>query len=431
MIKQVYKNRKRIKFSSILICIMFLYPLFAMTRFKQVLSPNIDKFSTTNEVWIIPLLLCIKRIFWDLEKERKYNLFMLILFISLLSVILVGGFRVENLEQYVYAILILIIPINLLFLCKRKDINNLNFFLKLFTAICLIYSLGYIFATSNYDFLSKLMGNTIYSRSFISSDQHRAKLMIGSAITVANYFTMSLPILFYVYFRRYSIRWNAISLISIIFNLIASALTLSRLGFFSSILIAMSCIFFQIESKNKFAKRFLIIILAILGFSIIMIRYDIGRLFMGFHDTSVLSRLSSIYLGIYIFQKNPLFGSGMGSHFTRLYTDNSLKIDDLYGLIDPHNVYVLILSEIGLIGLIIIILFILCLFYRLSQIPDKMFRKTSYLIVFAAAISGIGGSHLVNEISYSIVFWIYMSFFYSASYLGVREFEEISKNKCT
>jgi O-Antigen ligase. len=426
------KEKKHLTFSVFLICLMFLFSLFALTRIKQIASPVVDMLPTTNELWIIPALLAFKKIFCDLRSDRGCNAVVLVLFAILVAVIVFGAFRATDFEQYTYAVAVFLIPILLLFVCSNKDIQYLDFFLKFFTATCFLYAIIYILLATYFRDAAAFLGDTIRARDIVSSDQYRAKMMIGTAITVANYFTLSLPILFYMFFKNKNNKWALVSFLAIAANMYATLLTLSRLGFFSSVIVALTCILTQKENLPQWGKRCLISLIAVIGFFYLADKYDIGRIFMGFSDSSTAARLESLHLALYIFTRYPVFGSGMGNYFIRVYKSNTLVVDQMSGLVDPHNAFALILSELGVVGFTLICIIICWLIWRISKIPEKMFRTTGYIIMLISAINSLGGSHLVNEISYSVVFWTYLSIFYAASFLDAEFFQkrvEIRKNK--
>lgn len=423
MIRYSKNENKGGYFSRVLISFMFLYPLFTLTRIKQIASPTVDMMATTNELWIMPAMLLVKKIIFNSHNKKSYKVIVLVWIISLFIIILLGGFRVSNFEQYIFAVVVFLTPMFFLSVFTQKDMLYLNFFIKLFVIVCLTYSILYIILVSSFGNLSVLLGNGISSKSIISSNQYRVRMMIGSTITVANYFVISLPILFFSYFTNKKNFWSKVSLLAIIANMCATILTLSRLAFFASVLVALICIIFQKEKQISKGKSLIIIIIGIVAICYIAREYDITRLFMGFSDSSTLARAESAKLALQIFKLYPIMGSGMGYYFTRVYSDKELVVDGISGLIDPHNAYLLILSELGISGSIIILLLLCYIIRRISKIPYKIFRTTGYSIIIAAGLVSFGGSHLINEISYSIVFWIYISMFYATSFLDSSSLE--------
>lgn len=425
----------KLKPSIILICLMFLYPLLAMSRIKAIGAPIISGMTGTNQVWIIPVLFLIIK-FFSIRRGKSLKImdsgFLVALFL-LFIVLVIGGFNAVSIEQYLYAIALFTVPILLLFTISKSDINYLGFFLKFFIFVCLAYSLFSIFASINYQIVMDFIGLTNYSGAVNLEGQYRARTMIGSAITVAFYYNLSLPLLFYMYFSSRKTKWEYISLISIVMNLIATFLTLSRAGFYVAILVSLLCITYQIKHRSLFRKKLLVFCSVIIGFVYIAGQYNIGRLFekISFITTD-FDRFEGIQLALHIFKVFPIFGSGMGHYFIRMYEYRYLQVDGFYGLVDPHNLYVLLLSEIGFIGFALVIILFILMIKKISIIKDIMFRKTGYIMLFAMALGALGGSQLANEISYASVFWIYMSVFYAASYLdaeSIRKFTISLENR--
>ena len=219
-------------------------------------------------------------------------------------------------------------------------------------------------------------------------------------------------------------KWKRISLVAIIFNILATFILLSRLASLSAILVTIFYLLFvRSTSKNYFRQKVLFLLVAIIGFYIIIINYDLSRLFIviNLDVGSIESRGTAALLGLRIFFDNPIFGSGMGRHYLRAYTNKYISYNGIAGLVDPHNLYVMIFSELGITGSVIIFGLLLVLIFHLRKICQKNFRKTAYCIIFTMLLNSMGGSQIMNEISFSIIFWIYMSIFKSDNVKVVNE----------
>lgn len=401
------EKKKSLEGSSVIICILFLYPLFIFNTIKQFGSPIIDGVKTTNLLWIIPAIILIK-VFLNLKKYKadKRNGNSIIFFLLLFIVILVGAFNIENTEQYILAICIFIEPIGLIFLFDRNNIKDKNFFLKFFVMICLIYSILTIInavGIANFEFLK--------SSDYVTSGQSRARLMIGSTISLSNYFVMTVPLLFYMYFTVAEIKWRIISLSSIVLSFIATCFTLSRMGVTSFLIISILCfVMFKGKKLTNTNKLIIFIFICIAGYYLYL-NYDISRLF-SFNDASISQRGNSLNLALNIFKNNPIFGSGIGRYFLRAYDYNFINVNGYIGMVDPHNMYALILSELGLSGFIILFTLLVCMLSKFSTIEDQLLKKTAYMTILGVALFSLGGSHIINEINFSMIFWIYIGFFY-------------------
>lgn len=411
------RKMHKYSFDFFLILFIFLYALFALDRMKILLSPKIDGIATTNEVWIIILVYLLLNI---INRKKyllpyyKYNLYLIFFLFIYTIVIIVGGFNLDSKLQYIYAVLLFITPILLFFLTSDLHINDINILIKIMVVICLTYAIFGIILTKHYTFFMRLVGNNVDNYQYYS--QYRASMMLGSSITVSYYYNLTLPLCFYLFYNSIEKKWRIISGLAIIMNVLATAILLSRNAFFCTVLIVLYTIFFMKKNRKAILKIILFILFIIVGIYALK-NYDLSRLTIGINpsDSSVEARLTASRLGLYIFKKYPIFGSGMGRFFKRVYDYRYINVDGFMGLVDPHNMYVLILSETGIVGLILMILIFLILFKSFSYIREKLLRETAYITLFAFLVGSIGGSHLFNEISYSIVFWIYMGVFNAIS----------------
>lgn len=411
--QHVIKKEKRY-LSTFLISFIFLYALFVPTRIKILASFKVEGIKTTNEMWIIPLIFLIlyitKYINTKLLIKSKNSFFVIILYMYIL-IIVVGGFNAISMSQYIYAALLFLLPILLFFSVSYCDVNDIKFLLKLFVIVCLIYSVFAIILSTRYAFFMDLVGNPI--DKYRGYKQYRASMMLGSSIAVSYYFNMTLPICFYVFYESIENKWKIISALSIITNIIATFLFLSRAAVLCMVLIIIFLLFFIKNNKNKVILKTILLIFLMMSIILIIKKYDLSRLSLGFDksESSIALRLTSGKLGLHIFSKYPILGSGMGRYFERAYTNNYISVDGLIGLVDPHNMYVLILSETGLIGLFIILVMFLTLFIRFLNIKKRMLRQTACMVLFAFLFDAMGGSHLFISMSFSILFWIYMGVF--------------------
>lgn len=404
----------KISFSFYLIFFMFLYALFAPDRIKNIFSFKIDGINTTNELWLLPLISIFillsgkfrhKSIFLD-----KYNRLMLMLIYGVIFVIAIGGFYAMSVSQYIYALLLFIVPIQMYFLMSGIKYDYVNHIFKILVSISLIYAIFAIILSTNYAFFMSLVGNEIDNRYYY---QYRPSMMLGSSITVSYYLNISLPLSIYMFFRTSKGKWRLISMFAIISNVVATFILSSRLASIVTIFILIFYFLMVRNKRNTIRIKALFIIFLFIVLNYVFKNYDLSRILMGFDllNTSESERFNAGVLGLYIFAQYPIFGSGMGRFFERIYTDKYINVDGLVGLIDPHNMYILVLSEMGIIGFVLIMGLFIVLFKNFSYIKEDFLRRTSYVCIFIFLLNSIGGSHLINEISYSIIFWLYMGLF--------------------
>lgn len=400
------------------ILFIFLYALFALDRIKRTLSFAVDGIAVTNEIWIIVLMYLLTTV---VKKKGQtpfyeYDFYFGILLFLYMIVIVLGAFNADSITQYIYAVLLFMIPTLLFFMTSGLASNDIDFLLKIIVATCLSYAIFAIILATNYVFFMSLVGNPVDDYRYYS--QYRASMMLGSSITVSYYFNLTLPLCFYLFFTSKDKNWTRISALAIVSNVVASFVLLSRAAALSTIFVVIAnLLFVKNDSKKTTRRKLLLSILMGCAGIYVFKNYDLSRLAMGFDRSgnSIAARLTAGNLGLYIFRKHPLFGSGMGRHFRRAYDYKYIMVDGIEGLIDPHNMYVLVLSETGIIGLILVILMFLILLKSFSCIEERALRQTSYITLLVFLLDAMGGSHLFNEISYSIIFWIYMGLFNAIS----------------
>ncbi len=418
-LKNSYSIKKEKEYFLYLIYFIFLYALFAPRRVKMLLSLNVDGVATTNELWIVPIVCffmfyLLKPVDKNKRLGNREDIFVIIFYLYLF-IIAIGSFKAISIPQYLYSSLLFIIPMLVFFpisYCRDIDVKRL---LKVFIVTCLIYSVFALILSAHYTFFMDLVGNS--SDKYQGYKQYRVPMMLGSSIAVSYYFNMTLPLCFYMFYKSEEKKWKVISALSIATNIIATFVLLSRAAVLCAILIIMFNLLFMRDKKITFRTKIVLAVLLLLVTIFTIKKYDLSRLTLGFDksESSIALRIEAAKLALHIFSKNPVFGSGMGRYFKRAYihTPNNVYIcvDGINGLIDPHNMYLLILSEMGIIGLIISLAMFIVLFYRFLKIEEKTLSKTACLTLAAFLLDAMGGSHLLNSISFSVLFWIYMGVF--------------------
>lgn len=397
---------------------IFLYAILGFDRIKKFFSFNVEGHSVTNELWIIPLI-CYFIYFFDAYSRRrllisKENLFFINIIFLYVIIILVGGMNLVSYSHYFYASTLFIVPMLMYFPMSRIDIKQTNLILKIFLLSCLFYAVFAIILSTNYAFFMELVGNPINYRY---NSQYRAAMMIGSSITVSYYLNLTLPLCFYFFYRNAEIKWRYIALITISVNIIATFILLSRAASLIAILISIVYVLFLGSKNNRVKNKLLILFMLVIGVFYSYFYYDLSRIISGFgsEGASTDSRLNTANLGLNIFYDFPLFGSGMGRFFKRVYESRYIEVNGINGLIDPHNMYIMIMSEMGIAGLFVTVLMFAYFFYNFSFIRDNALRRTAFITIIAFLIGGIGGTHLFINISFATVFWIYMGVFNAIS----------------
>lgn len=419
----VGKRRKNLLegFFLLLISSIFLYPLFALDRIKNILALRINGVTTNNSIWIIPLVCFFSFLIIKRPREgfnRRILRRVLEFLFPLLIVILLGGFRSSSSRQFLYSFMVLLVPVFVFFLMGYAGIKHFKFFVKLFVIVCAFYSIFAIILTTNYWYFMRLLGNPLEYRYYY---QFRARMMLGSSITVGYYLNLTIPFCFYLLSTSKEIKYRVLSLVALVASIIANLVLLSRANAFTTFAIIAIYLFFFKRGRRLFLRKLVFIILLLVVGYYVLGSFNLDRLFIrvGYGDDII--RINSMRLGIHIFTKYPIIGSGLGTYFLRAYTDRWIAVDGISGLVDPHNVYILLLSETGLLGVVFLLGVFVTILKGFSKIREYELRFTSYMVMLAFLIGGIGGSHLVNEINFSIVFWYYLGLLISQARIPNQE----------
>lgn len=405
------------------VLLIFFYALFALSRIKHAYTPRINGEHITNEVFIYFSIICLVCIFRKNDKiyEAKpsyYGLF----FYALFFVLIIGAFKVNPIENYLYSAGIFFVPVFLFFIIRDEEIRHFYFLCKVFVSVGIVYSLFAIITSFNYAFFAVLFGNPIQDLYY---SQYRSSFMIGSSITVSYYLNITLPFCFYLYSTTDK-KWRIISLIAIVLNVAATVIELSRMAVVSSFIVIAFYLFIAKDKKKTYSKSIIFIIVSIV-IIVLANTTDVTRLIRGFSftDNSTLTRINAGQLGMYLFYKNPIFGTGMGHYFDRVYSNRVVVVDGISGLVDPHNMYIMFLSEVGICGFILVC----CIFGKMlkdfSRIEDENIRQSAMITLIVFLVHSLGGSHLINEISYSVVFWIYMGLYRAISDKSIKSQESV------
>lgn len=408
-------KKERISFPTLLIAFVFVYALFGLDRIKKISFLKIDGMSTTNEIWLILLVWLICGLYNRAKgheiRDNKYIMLVKICLYLLVTITIIGGFHAISTTQYVYAVLLFLVPSLLFFITSKLQEGELHFLLKLFVVTSLIYSLFAIVLTTNYAFFMRLIGNPVDNYRYYG--QYRASMMLGSSITVSYYFNLTLPLCFYSFYHSPEKKWKKLSAFAVGANVVATLVLLSRNANFVMVGIVVYCLFFMSKTSRVFGKTVISMFLLITAGLFATSKYDLSRLLIGLDrsGSSVALRLEATQLALVIFKEKPIFGYGMGRFFTRVYHDRFITFNGVTGLVDPHNLYVLVLSELGTVGLFILMALIFVLTKGFSNIQERALRQASYLTLAALLICSLGGSHLVIAISYATIFWVYMGMY--------------------
>ncbi len=360
-----FKNKILITFPSFLIS---LIPIFLIT------GPFLSDLSV-----VLVCIFFLTNIF--LKKEyiffnNKFFLIFIIFFVYLFINSLLKYYDIHNLRSSLGYIRFGIFSIAVIYFLEReKKILKWTFIVFLISFLLLIID-GYI----QYFIKENIFGNPVDQGS------KRIRLLFNDQYILGSYLSRLFPVFLALTLLLFKDKKNFIILISCLFVLIETLIFLSgeRVAFFFN---TLSAFFVIIMIKNY--KKIRLITLLLSFFSIILITiYDdtakkriwdqtINQLGINSTKLNIFSEVhQSHYLSAYkMFQDNKLIGIGI-RNFRNYCDEGRYKTHKSSCSTHPHNTYVQLLSETGLIGFAFgLILFFYFAFKMLNHLKGALFKK--------------------------------------------------------
>ena len=241
-------------------------------------------------------------------------------------------------------------------------------------------------------------------RTFNAQTPGIANASINGQLVLRPYATFSHPnvlaaflmlsMLYLIMFSPKETYWRIILSVGLFLGTASLFLTLSRVPIVLWCIFLLSMLVVLIDNKLKRRKTPVKVIVLSFFFLILSFTY-----LLLFNNTFVAQRLISTRLtdesftqrkelldqSISMFEKAPVFGIGINNFYNNL---NFRQPSTEALLIQPvHNVFSLILSETGIIGILTFICVLLLLVIRLTK---QGIRKTKYLLLMLFAIITLG-----------------------------------------
>jgi O-antigen ligase len=334
-----------------------------------------------NSVLILASIMFIyqyikKKLFKKLKLNWLYFYIIFIIYTILLSFFATD--ILNSLRSSFFQIRYLLFSL-FIFMCISNT-KNIEIILKFWLALVLLISIDIVY---QYFFSKNIFGSPVIIKR--PSGVFQDELVAGAFISY-----IAMPIISYYFykFNEQDLKYKFLYSLIYLFIFATVALTGERLSFI--IFFAGSIIIFFLNSSLKkfiFLKVFLIIffMLIYLNSSSFNARIkDFNNIILNFYDSSYGRLWESGYL---LFDKNKIFGVGLKNY--RVDCDNQIdprpESIPQFCSSHPHNFFLEILSETGLVGFsIFFIFFFYLIFYLKSRIrylkSDLNFKKYSSLL---------------------------------------------------
>lgn len=388
----------------------YFYSLFAINTIKSSNLISIDGIKINNLVLLLPIYIIIKSIIYKIKKINFKVAFLLIIYTIFL---IIHSLFLNHNAQSFYSVAIILLPMALILLINIKCGKAFIVSLKAIILLGLLYSIVVIIKSLFYNEMSQIFN---ISSSITAST--RQSTIIGSSITTSYYLLMNIPLCMIGIKEIVSKKWKNVSLITLILSAFAIILLRSRICFI--ILGIYAAIYLLILGKKiKISYRILSVSLIAILLIGILNNEQFSRLYTDYSTSkSTETRLEIFETGVNEFYKNPLLGSGIANYYKRLWNKKSrnIIIEDTVSITDPHNLYLYILVEQGIIGLLIFFSIFVVLFKEYIRYLPKNIKQNIYILVTAQCIAQTCGSQLINEINYATILWSYITIICSRGY---------------
>jgi len=165
------------------------------------------------------------------------------------------------------------------------------------------------------------------------------------------------------------------------------------------ILVLMPGIFFTAyKTSNLFHERVDLAVKEISGYS-----------FMS--DSSIGQRFNFVINSWQVIKENPIIGIGTGDFPQEYQKINQKKSPDLRSTTNPHNMYILVLMELGIVGIVSMLAIFYYQFKLSFKSPKKIIRDSGFTLPALFLVMMLSDSYLLGHYT-TLMFVFFSSFLY-------------------
>ena len=364
MEKKIIENLIFEKIPSLL---LILLPLSLIT------GPFISDLSVSI-IAIIFILKCLIKNNYSYFKNKFFKYFIFFYIVCLLSSLLSEYKLISSIKSFFYFRFGFFALSVLYLLSENKKLLDYIFYSLFLSFLVLIFD-GFF--------------QYFYGKNIIGLVKHdvRVSSFFGEELILGSYLSRFLPILIGVFYltsfvnKKHNVFFF---LIVIILSIALIFLSGERTAFFLTILSLVYIILMPNEHSKKIITisilaTCLIVFLNINNPAIKVRMFDYTKDQLGLSNKNVES--TRIYKGHFLvakdlFIENPILGVGPKNYVQHCYKNEKFQILPYVCSTHPHNTYIQLLAETGLVGTsTILLLFIFFSYYSLKHIYYKLFKK--------------------------------------------------------
>ena len=227
--------------------------------------------------------------------------------------------------------------------------------------------------------------------------------VLGGFLALSSIFILSFKKLFNKYFLMFVLVSSTIGILISLSRAATTAWLLFLLIYFVIVIVRK---YKKPKINLNFLKNNLSVFLILLIFLIVLLNPIFLERFtlLSFSDESVTQRAELINSSLNMFFKNPVFGVGINNFLNNLEPNFNSPI-----LIQPvHNIFLLTLSQTGIIGFGILVYLFLKAFKVSTESKDK--KLTGLSIIFSIIFLGLFDHYLFSIQQTQILFTILISY---------------------
>ncbi len=261
---------------------------------------------------------------------------------------------------------------------------------------------------------------------YVTDSERRADLPLGVSTVIGAFFATVLPLGFALAVRpgKTAIRLLGASIVFL--TGMGCLFTSSRAALLLLVLVSGMCALWLVWPKGSKVLPTCALLGMVLAIGFVVSQLNFQRLttFSGGYGSSEW-RMRGIETAFLMIEEAPLIGHGTESHFARQHgpvrgyfstakAHDAIYYDNRIAPSDPHNLFLLIASEWGLLGLLFYLgmLFQIALWFyraqRMSVDPMDRLIMRGFLIGFLGVMfHSLFGSDLVRQTRMAPLFWIY------------------------
>jgi O-antigen ligase len=370
-----------------------------LSHSQAVISVNQSQFnlfliSPSNILFLLILGYFLK----DVHRNKKFQVqkYELVLLLFLMYTLLSGIFSINLLSSGIW-IIKLIFCLGLYFVFSRLTLSrkHINFLIYGFLSVA-FFQIILALIQLLYGGLVGLPFEDI--KSFfplqLQSGYFRAVGTLSHPNKLSLFMAMIIPFFVLAKFTKYIS--PIISYLGIVLCLLIPVLVLSRWGFVTtlfsfSLSIILICYVMKTHLKKVLRKLLLEISTLIVIFLVVaLVQNSIFQRYttLSSSDLSYSGRVALLKQSIYIIQDNPLLGVGPGNFVTYFinYDNTANNLSERF-LAPVHNLYFLLASEVGIIGLLIFLVFVLNILLLTLRVIKAQSNKQNIIFYVALNIS--------------------------------------------